>query len=867
MQVNDEAGNPLGKVKEGDTKLKVLERLSRKGGLFDKNDIGLLDSETVSTKEGPYILKISDQEPPEKKLKTDRIEITLDGLSFSQESAYVRKDYAESLQEKFRIGATPSFPEPILQAELFRSFSYFLEVNDGATEGDRRGFASIVAMPGWGKTFAMTLLAGLAAVCRRKEPANDRRALEGDIARQLENFNVNQDLVGRCVPLVITLNSSMSLVDNQGGDAAKFYTKEIAARLVYSYFADVDTITFPDWALNLKKLDDSVWTISRVLVGLQSWAERAGVDKPVMLLMIDEPDKKQGASMVLSSLHHNALLKNFEVDCRVVVSALEQHWLFAERTRSGRPIAPLKLHPPPESEVLKSLSQGLTQKYTNSNQDDIREVAKYIEVLASGHWRTISNINEAVKNSKQVTCEALKLFAGRAPPHIPPLWTNEKKAMMEQLEEALAHAVVGSKLRWMEPIHKGTVWQAITNGVILKYIGLQVHETVDAVVPLLTVLRLSEVLPYDERELEFGELHDFWSQHVQSGVRNALLVKVMGISRFFPSRDVSSNAKKHELFENLAGNFMLLRWDAHARIDRVAKRRWALPAADLMTVPNGLDEETSKLDSFDKTRVEKLRNATNVAWVNSLEAETTKAPDVPPEPPTARPNLWLVPPKFTEGKGEEVLRLCIFRKANCCTESRGSVKVFPPEPEKSKYYTCHNKLLTRNAKITPEATGALPSGSVIEPAHGNEGFDSLTLLSKVGGGSAFVLIENKFEANAVGEDKVKAKLNELKKYRGVLWQCRGGKAPKESDLLKRLGLPLVQESDVVWVLLADVGYTTVLPGQVRLLLESTDAFQGHVLLTTSSKFFGPCFGKVGILDANKKEKLNKKEKPNKKDEP
>ena len=46
-------------MKEGDTKQQVLERLARKGGLFDKNDIGLLDSDTVSTKEGPYVLKIS----------------------------------------------------------------------------------------------------------------------------------------------------------------------------------------------------------------------------------------------------------------------------------------------------------------------------------------------------------------------------------------------------------------------------------------------------------------------------------------------------------------------------------------------------------------------------------------------------------------------------------------------------------------------------------------------------------------------------------------------------------------------------------------------------------------------------------------
>lgn len=57
VQVKDEEGNVLGKVKVGDTKLQALERLSRVGGLFDKDDIGLLNDDRITAKGGPYVWK------------------------------------------------------------------------------------------------------------------------------------------------------------------------------------------------------------------------------------------------------------------------------------------------------------------------------------------------------------------------------------------------------------------------------------------------------------------------------------------------------------------------------------------------------------------------------------------------------------------------------------------------------------------------------------------------------------------------------------------------------------------------------------------------------------------------------------------
>jgi hypothetical protein len=62
VQVNDAQGNSLGKVKVGDTKMEALERLDRSGGLFDKNDVGLLAAECITLEGGPYVLKERQQQ-------------------------------------------------------------------------------------------------------------------------------------------------------------------------------------------------------------------------------------------------------------------------------------------------------------------------------------------------------------------------------------------------------------------------------------------------------------------------------------------------------------------------------------------------------------------------------------------------------------------------------------------------------------------------------------------------------------------------------------------------------------------------------------------------------------------------------------
>ena len=58
VEVKRESGESIGYVSEGDTKTQALERLGRgPGGLFNKNDFGLLDSDRLTVAEGPYVFK------------------------------------------------------------------------------------------------------------------------------------------------------------------------------------------------------------------------------------------------------------------------------------------------------------------------------------------------------------------------------------------------------------------------------------------------------------------------------------------------------------------------------------------------------------------------------------------------------------------------------------------------------------------------------------------------------------------------------------------------------------------------------------------------------------------------------------------
>ena len=56
--VTDDGGIVLGKVRVGDTKLQDLERLGvAAGGLFDRENVGLLNNETLNADDGPYVFK------------------------------------------------------------------------------------------------------------------------------------------------------------------------------------------------------------------------------------------------------------------------------------------------------------------------------------------------------------------------------------------------------------------------------------------------------------------------------------------------------------------------------------------------------------------------------------------------------------------------------------------------------------------------------------------------------------------------------------------------------------------------------------------------------------------------------------------
>lgn len=73
VEVKDNIGTVLGKVRIGDTKLQALERLGRVGvgGLFDCDDVGLLDNDVISAVGAPYVFKASSQDQPMQQVGLD----------------------------------------------------------------------------------------------------------------------------------------------------------------------------------------------------------------------------------------------------------------------------------------------------------------------------------------------------------------------------------------------------------------------------------------------------------------------------------------------------------------------------------------------------------------------------------------------------------------------------------------------------------------------------------------------------------------------------------------------------------------------------------------------------------------------------
>ena len=59
VEVKDEAGTVLGRVRVGDTKVQALERLGRAGaGLYDREDVGLLYMDCITAEGAPYVSKL-----------------------------------------------------------------------------------------------------------------------------------------------------------------------------------------------------------------------------------------------------------------------------------------------------------------------------------------------------------------------------------------------------------------------------------------------------------------------------------------------------------------------------------------------------------------------------------------------------------------------------------------------------------------------------------------------------------------------------------------------------------------------------------------------------------------------------------------
>jgi len=89
VEVRDDNGTLLGRVRVGDMKLQALERLGHvsAGGLFDCEDVGLLDKDRISPNDGPYVFKPTTN-PQEKKRRLDDKEELVSWLQSDENAVY-----------------------------------------------------------------------------------------------------------------------------------------------------------------------------------------------------------------------------------------------------------------------------------------------------------------------------------------------------------------------------------------------------------------------------------------------------------------------------------------------------------------------------------------------------------------------------------------------------------------------------------------------------------------------------------------------------------------------------------------------------------------------------------------------------------
>jgi hypothetical protein len=111
VQVNDGTGKPLGKVMVGDTKLEALERLADlgAGGLRDKDDLGLLDTELITAEGAPYVFKPLQQQ---KQVNTVPEE-------YKQLAAFAKEEMDNKTKHKPMSEASVPFAEEILKGYGF----------------------------------------------------------------------------------------------------------------------------------------------------------------------------------------------------------------------------------------------------------------------------------------------------------------------------------------------------------------------------------------------------------------------------------------------------------------------------------------------------------------------------------------------------------------------------------------------------------------------------------------------------------------------------------------------------------------------------------------------------------------------------
>lgn len=130
VEVRDDKGTVLGRVRVGDTKLQALERLGRvgAGGLFDREDVGLLDLDTISPNNGPYVFKPTSK--PQETLRQNDDNILGDGVysKLTRAVCFFRHDENSPIGSGFAISPTRvysvahNFADPALGSKVICHF-------------------------------------------------------------------------------------------------------------------------------------------------------------------------------------------------------------------------------------------------------------------------------------------------------------------------------------------------------------------------------------------------------------------------------------------------------------------------------------------------------------------------------------------------------------------------------------------------------------------------------------------------------------------------------------------------------------------------------------------------------------------------